>query len=54
MATQVEVKFSAHSAKHKAVPGDVKKVDADEVRRLESDGVASPTSQKEAAKAEGK
>lgn len=49
---QVEVKFSAHSAKHKAVPGDVKKVDADEVKRLESDGVASPVNKTEAAKAE--
>lgn len=51
MAT-VEVKFNAHSGKHNAAPGDVKKVDASEVKRLEADGVASPVSKSEAAKAD--
>jgi hypothetical protein len=51
---QVEVKFNAHSGKHNAVPGDVKKVDASEVKALENDGVASPVNQTEAKKAEGK
>lgn len=48
---QVEMKFSAHSAKHNAKPGDVKKVDARDAARLEVGGIAEPTSNKEAEKA---
>lgn len=49
---KVEVKFSSFSSRHNASPGDVKKVDAEEVAALEADGVASPTSKKEAEKAQ--
>lgn len=48
--TKVEVKFTSFSSKHDASPGDVKKVDASEVAGLEADGVAQPTSKKEAEK----
>ncbi len=48
---QVEVEFSAYSSKYNAKPGDTKKVPAEEVPALLYDGVAEPTSQKEAKKA---
>lgn len=48
---KVEVKFTAFSSAHNAAPGDVKKVEDFEVARLESDGVAAPTSKTEAEKA---
>jgi hypothetical protein len=52
--TTVEVKFSGFSSKHNARPGDVKKVPAEDVAGLESDGIAVPTSKKEVEKASEK
>ena len=51
MAKQVEVKFSAHSSKYKAKPGDTKNVPAEDVPALRYDGVAEPVSKTEAKKA---
>lgn len=49
--SKVEVKFSAHSEKYGAKPGDTKSVPAEEVPALVNDGVAAPVTQSEAKKA---